>query len=232
MIDLMLKHMEYHASLGFSRHMVYVQADYLKAMLENSRVLASIQAGKLEVIYWDVFGGYDTPVWEYATQALMYNHALLTMWGESSRLAFLDVDEFLATPSPTNISTLYASCFHQGQLQVLRRFDALCSSCKAGVSELPLWQASPDVWGALVHYSLIRFDTGGLSLDLGKCIADADHVHSFFVHDAVLEGNAKPTMVPQTCAFLVRIRKGECGLPGDRANSSSPVCFVVNALGA
>ena len=67
-------------------------------MMEDSRVLKHIQSGSLELIYWDVFGGYDTPGWEYATQALMYNHALLTMWGESRRLAFLDIDEYIATP--------------------------------------------------------------------------------------------------------------------------------------
>ncbi|KAK9868335.1 hypothetical protein WJX84_008957 [Apatococcus fuscideae] len=142
MVDLMLKHMEYHVALGFSNYIVYVHGDYLKVMLEDSRVLACIQAGHLELIYWDVFGGYDTPVWEYADQAIMYNHALLTMWGRNSRLAFLDLDEYLATPKPTNITELYASCFEPGQLQVLRRFDALCSTCKAGENELSVWQES------------------------------------------------------------------------------------------
>ena len=204
MIDLMLKHLEYHAALGFTKHLVYVHSDYLKVMLEDSKVLACIQVGSLELVYWDIFGGYDTPVWEYATQALMYNHALLMMWGENSRLAFLDVDEYLALPHPADISMLYNSCFQPGQLQILRRFDALCSSCTVGTSELSVWQGT-DVYTALSHYSLLRFDTGGLSLDLGKCIADADHVHSYFVHDAVLKGNAQAAMVPQSCAFLVHL---------------------------
>ncbi len=203
-IDLMLKHMDYHTAYGFSVHLVYVHSDYLKVMMEDSRVLAHIRAGSLELIYWDVFGGYDTPVWEYATQALMYNHALLIMWGENRRLAFLDIDEYFATPHQTNISLLYATCFLPGKLQVLRRFDALCSDCKAGKGELAVWQDS-NVWTALSHYTLLRLDTSGVSLDLGKCIADPDHVHSYFVHDAVLEGDAQPALVPQSCAFLVHL---------------------------
>ena len=201
-IDLMLKHMEYHAVLGISTHLVYVHSDYLNVMMEDSRVLKLIQSGSLELIYWDVFGGYDTPVWEYATQALMYNHALLTMWGESRRLAFLDIDEYIATRNQADLSSLFATCFQPGQLQVFRRFDALCSSCKAGTSELAVWQHN-DVWSALLHYSLLRRDTGGISLDLGKCIADPDYVHSYFVHDAALEGNAQSALVPESCAFVV-----------------------------
>ena len=204
MVDLMLKHMEYHNVLGFSTHHVYVHGDYLSVLLENSRVLACIQAGSLELIYWDVFGGYATPVWEYADQALMYNHALLMLWGESRRAAFLDVDEYLATPKKTTIAEMYASCFHPGQLQVLRRFDALCSNCTAGASELSMWYSN-DVRTALSHYTLLRLDAGGLSLDLGKCIADVDHVHSYFVHDAVLQDDAQSAMVPESCAFLVHL---------------------------
>ena len=162
MIDLMLKHMDYHNALGFSTHHVYVHGDYLSPLLDNSKVLACIQAGSLELIYWDVFGGYSTPVWEYADQAIMYNHALLMLWGESRRLAFLDVDEYLATPKKTTIGQLYESCFHSGQLQVLRRFDALCSTCTAGTNELSVWHSN-DVRLALSHYTLLRLDTGGLS---------------------------------------------------------------------
>lgn len=62
-------------------------------------------------------------------QAVIFNHALLSLWGRGAYVFLTDIDELLVAVQPTSFQTLLSGCFQWADHVTLPEYDTLCSAC-------------------------------------------------------------------------------------------------------
>lgn len=62
-------------------------------------------------------------------QAVIFNHALLALWGKGAYVFLTDLDELLVSVQPTSLASLLAGCFRWGDHITLTEYDTLCGEC-------------------------------------------------------------------------------------------------------
>lgn len=204
--QLLVHHVRHHVAMGLAGEIVYVQHHYVPELLKNAELVDYVSRGQLQIVVWDSFPKYDTPGFPTTDQPLQYSHALLENWGRGVRILVADVDEFLVTPQPGNVSTVLACASGADQAR-LRRFDVMCSGERCpgdGQSEVDLW-TSPEPH-PLRLYNLI--DRGAMSTMFGrlpKVIVSPERVRHFYVHEGVVVPGGTDVEVPEECAFLAHV---------------------------
>lgn len=204
--QLLVHHVRHHLGMGLAGEIVYVQHHYSAELLKNQELLEYVRRGQLQIVVWDSFPKYDTPGFPTTDQPLQYSHGLLENWGRGLRILVGDVDEFLVTPQPGNITSVLACTGWPDQAR-LRRFDVMCSGPRCpgdGESEADLWR-SPEKY-PLRHYNLI--DRTAMSTFFGvlpKVIISPERVQHFYVHEGVVVPGGTDVDVPEECAFMVHV---------------------------
>lgn len=72
------------------------------------------------------FCGFPIDAW---SQAVVFNHALLALWGRGAYVFLTDVDELLVTVQPSSLPALLSGCFQWGDHITLPEYDTLCQGC-------------------------------------------------------------------------------------------------------
>ncbi len=63
------------------------------------------------------------------TQGVVFNHALLALWGRGAYVFMTDMDELLVTTYPSSVQGLLTGCFSMGDHITLEEYDTLCVDC-------------------------------------------------------------------------------------------------------
>lgn len=60
---------------------------------------------------------------------MIFNHALLALWGRGAYVFLTDMDELLVATQPTSLPALLSGCFQWGDHITVPEYDTLCADC-------------------------------------------------------------------------------------------------------
>ena len=98
---LLTQSVSYHLALGFSCYVQYVRLDaYLYGLMTHPGVQGLVADGCLQLRLWDLGTGTPHPSGgcQDCDMALVYQHALLSYFGQGAYLALADVNAYVASP--------------------------------------------------------------------------------------------------------------------------------------
>ncbi|GAX76748.1 hypothetical protein CEUSTIGMA_g4195.t1 [Chlamydomonas eustigma] len=95
MAILLDRHIQWHQTLGFNRHVVYLRATEITEFSNQAIIKPWIDNGCLLIVLWEDFPSYDAiPNYD---QRIVHSHAILAFSGHNIYLAMLALDEYLMT---------------------------------------------------------------------------------------------------------------------------------------
>ncbi|KAG1657487.1 hypothetical protein FOA52_001402 [Chlamydomonas sp. UWO 241] len=207
--ELIDRHVEHHAMLGFSRYLLYLQPHDQHAVLSSLSVSKWVASGFVVPVVWDVTPYHARlPAWD---QRLIYNHAVLSFKGSADYLFMPDFDEYLVAlrPGLENVTDMLAACAPPDgrgagvspNLRVARR-HVLAADWDRSKAESGLWMgADAAAEHPLSRHLLINHDHPPYVKTMVEA-NQANQVRMFYIHVASTYDKAAPADVDTECMLL------------------------------
>jgi len=204
MSALLERHIQHHAKLGFTRHMIYVRPRDIPALSVLPEVVQRVKEGRLVLVQW------DSPVtredYAYWDQRIVYTHAAVAFTGHDILMGMYDIDEYLVSPRPElgDVFSMVRACAPDNRINMrITRFHVIAKEWPVREKEeLPLWLRRDEAQHPLLKYSLInmRFPPAV------KTLVNPNFIDLFYIHTATHYQPFNLTIVNATCMYLAHVR--------------------------
>ncbi|KAL4423820.1 hypothetical protein ABPG75_001121 [Micractinium tetrahymenae] len=203
---------EYHATLGFSRSLLYVLPRDAAAFEAHPGIRALVEERRLALVLWDQHAGFaEFRRWKDFELQIVESHATLSFWGRNAHVLVIDSDEFFvpAEAGQTLTSMMSADgclgALPHPECIVFPRFDIFLSPEEADQDEPSLWNRTSG-GSPLPAYQLVSHVElpTKVMVDPAKTMSPNVHYTSVCTGTPSIVSSARKTKLQSACGTATR----------------------------